>query len=548
MKERERVFELVKQGIITTEEALVLLENMATEKDEKIVKKEALDVKKAPVFKNSFDEDKSSTSDTPEQPFNEEELFGSAVDLEEAEAEAFEKFSDNEEADRQRLEKILDELATEANKTSVELDEVNVEIQGIYSELLEKEEQLMVLNTIEELDELAEEKAVERQTIEAEMIALNGSLAGLNEEKAALEEKLKVIRKEQKDSNREQWSKKFEIPNDWEESFTDFGQKMGEAGTQFGRKMGEAGTHLGRFVKETIKTVTETVNDNVDWKDISIKVPGVTTNSFKHEFFYPEITASLIDVKVANGQVTFSQWDQADLKVEADIKLYGKMDAETPFEAFLERSQIDVDEEKISFQIPNKRIKADLHFYLPAKVYDHMSVKLLNGDVSITTLEAKDLFIKSTNGNMSFEDLTATMLEVEGVNGDVKVTNCHIMDFLAESVNGNATIHSIIENANISNVNGDIKITGQGESLKKIEAKVVNGTIKVAIPQEVGIEGLVKTSIGTIKNRLTEFEVIREKTEKTNQMLQFRRYNEEQTVDVRLSTTTGSIYLKDTDQ
>lgn len=548
MKERERVFELVKQGIITTEEALVLLENMATEKDEKIVKKEALDVKKAPVFKNSFDEDKSSTSDTPEQPFNEEELFGSAVDLEEAEAEAFEKFADNEEADRQRLEKILDELATEANKTSVELDEVNVEIQGIYSELLEKEEQLMVLNTIEELDELAEEKAVERQTIEAEMIALNGSLAGLNEEKAALEEKLKVIRKEQKDSNREQWSKKFEIPNDWEESFTDFGQKMGEAGTQFGRKMGEAGTHLGRFVKETIKTVTETVNDNVDWKDISIKVPGVTTNSFKHEFFYPEITASLIDVKVANGQVTFSQWDQADLKVEADIKLYGKMDAETPFEAFLERSQIDVDEEKISFQIPNKRIKADLHFYLPAKVYDHMSVKLLNGDVSITTLEAKDLFIKSTNGNMSFEDLTATMLEVEGVNGDVKVTNCHIMDFLAESVNGDATIHSIIETANISNVNGDIKITGQGESLKKIEAKVVNGTIKVAIPQEVGIEGLVKTSIGTIKNRLTEFEVIREKTEKTNQMLQFRRYNEEQTVDVRLSTTTGSIYLKDTDQ
>lgn len=548
MKERERVFELVKQGIITTEEALVLLENMATEKDEKIVKKEALDVKKAPVFKNSFDEDKSSTSDTPEQPFNEEELFGSAVDLEEAEAEAFEKFADNEEADRQRLEKILDELATEANKTSVELDEVNVEIQGIYSELLEKEEQLMVLNTIEELDELAEEKAVERQTIDAEMIALNGSLAGLNEEKAALEEKLKVIRKEQKDSNREQWSKKFEIPNDWEESFTDFGQKMGEAGTQFGRKMGEAGTHLGRFVKETIKTVTETVNDNVDWKDISIKVPGVTTNSFKHEFFYPEITASLIDVKVANGQVTFSQWDQADLKVEADIKLYGKMDAETPFEAFLERSQIDVDEEKISFQIPNKRIKADLHFYLPAKVYDHMSVKLLNGDVSITTLEAKDLFIKSTNGNMSFEDLTATMLEVEGVNGDVKVTNCHIMDFLAESVNGDATIHSIIETANISNVNGDIKITGQGESLKKIEAKVVNGTIKVAIPQEVGIEGLVKTSIGTIKNRLTEFEVIREKTEKTNQMLQFRRYNEEQTVDVRLSTTTGSIYLKDTDQ
>ncbi|WP_314064365.1 daptomycin-sensing surface protein LiaX [uncultured Vagococcus sp.] len=540
MKERERVFELVKQGIITTEEALVLLENMATEKDEKIVKKEAQDVKKGPV--------KPSTESPADKPFDESDLFGPEKDLEEAEEEAFQKFAANEEEDRQRLEKILDELATEANKTSAELDEVNVEIQGINAAIKEKEEQLMVLNTIEELDELAEDKVAERTKIEEEISDLNANKTQLEVEKEAFEEKLKTIRKEQKEGTREQWSKKFEIPNDWEESFNDFGQKMGEAGTQFGRKMGEAGSQLGRFFKDTIKTVTETVNDNVDWKDINIKVPGVATNSFQHEFYYPETAASLIDVKVANGEVTFSTWESEDLKVVADIKLYGKMDADTPFEAFLERSQIDVDDETISFQIPNKRIRADLHFYLPTRVYDHISVKLLNGDVNVESLEAKDLFMKSTNGDMSFENLTATMLEVEGVNGDVTVSDSDIMDFLAESVNGDFVIQSKIENANISNVNGDIKVTAQKENLKKIEAKVVNGAIKVAVPKEVGIEGLAKTSLGSIKNRISEFEVIREKKEKTNQMLQFRRYNEEQTVYIRLSTTTGSVYLKDTDQ
>ena len=540
MKERERVFELVKQGIITTEEALVLLENMATEKDEKIVKKEAQDVKKGPT--------KTSTESPEDKPFDESDLFGPEKDLEEAEEEAFQKFAANEAEDRQRLEKILDELATEANKTSAELDEVNVEIQGIEAEIKEKEEQLMVLNTIEELDELAEDKVAERTKIEEELSDLNANKTQLEVEKEAFEEKLKTIRKEQKEGTREQWSKKFEIPSDWEESFTDFGQKMGEAGTQFGRKMGEAGNQLGRFFKDTIKTVTETVNDNVDWKDINIKVPGVATNSFQHEFYYPETAASLIDVKVANGEVTFSTWESADLKVVADIKLYGKMDADTPFEAFLERSQIDVDDETISFQIPNKRIRADLHFYLPTRVYDHISVKLLNGDVNVETLEAKDVFMKSTNGDMTFKNLTATMLEVEGVNGDVTVSDSDIMDFLAESVNGDFVVQSKIENANISNVNGDIKVTAQKENLKKIEAKVVNGAIKVAIPKEVGIEALAKTSLGSIKNRIGEFEVIREKKEKTNQMLQFRRYNEEQTVYIRLSTTTGSVYLKDTDQ
>ncbi|MBP1043272.1 daptomycin-sensing surface protein LiaX [Vagococcus sp. BWB3-3] len=540
MKERERVFELVKQGIITTEEALVLLENMATEKDEKIVKKEAQDVKKGPT--------KTSTESPEDKPFDESDLFGPEKDLEEAEEEAFQKFAANEAEDRQRLEKILDELATEANKTSAELDEVNVEIQGIEAEIKEKEEQLMVLNTIEELDELAEDKVAERTKIEEELSDLNANKTQLEVEKEAFEEKLKTIRKEQKEGTREQWSKKFEIPSDWEESFTDFGQKMGEAGTQFGRKMGEAGNQLGRFFKDTIKTVTETVNDNVDWKDINIKVPGVATNSFQHEFYYPETAASLIDVKVANGEVTFSTWESADLKVVADIKLYGKMDADTPFEAFLERSQIDVDDETISFQIPNKRIRADLHFYLPTRVYDHISVKLLNGDVNVETLEAKDVFMKSTNGDMTFKNLTATMLEVEGVNGDVTVSDSDIMDFLAESVNGDFVVQSKIENANISNVNGDIKVTAQKENLKKIEAKVVNGAIKVAIPKEVGIEALAKTSLGSIKNRIGEFEVIREKKEKTNQMLQFRRYNEEQTVYIRLSTTTGSVYLKDADQ
>ena len=39
MKERERVLELVKKGILTSEEALILLENMATEKDENKSKK-----------------------------------------------------------------------------------------------------------------------------------------------------------------------------------------------------------------------------------------------------------------------------------------------------------------------------------------------------------------------------------------------------------------------------------------------------------------------------------------------------------------------------
>lgn len=535
MKERERVFELVKQGIITTEEALVLLENMATEKDEKIVKKEAINVKKAtPSLEENLETAEPELSELP--------------DFDEAQEEAFQKLVESEEADRRRLEKILDELVTETNRTSVSLDEVTTEIKGIELEINEKQEELMVLNTMEELEALTMEQSQKQADLESELQELITAKQELELEKSEYAEQLSSLRKEQKETEKEQKNERFDFTEDLEETFNEFGQKFGEASSQFGRKMGVAGVQLGRFVKDTIRTVSDTVNENVDWKDINIKVPGMTSNSFQHEFYYPQTGASLIDVKVANGQVMFSTWESEDVKVEANVKLYGKMAAATPFEAFLERSQICVDEDTISFQIPNKRIKVDLHFYLPQRVYDHMSVKLLNGDVDIVDLEAKDIFLKSTNGDMLLNNVTATMLEVEGVNGNVVVKDSNIMDFLAESVNGDFIIQSMIESAGISNVNGDIKITAQKENLKKIEAKVVNGTIKVAIPEDIGVEGLAKTSIGSIKNRMSQYDVIREKNEKTNQMLQFRRFNENQTVYLSLSTTTGSIYLKDTDE
>ena len=86
------------------------------------------------------------------------------------------------------------------------------------------------------------------------------------------------------------------------------------------------------------------------------------------------------------------------------------------------------------------------------------------------------------------------------------------------------------------------------DRLKKIEASSVNGNVKVALPTTIGMDGHAKTSLGSINSRLSDYEVIREKKERTNQMLEFRRVSENEMAKIELSTTTGSIYLKDTDK
>ena len=53
MKERERILELVKEGVISTEEALVLLENSAHKEGKAAVKKEQANIQK-PILKKIF--------------------------------------------------------------------------------------------------------------------------------------------------------------------------------------------------------------------------------------------------------------------------------------------------------------------------------------------------------------------------------------------------------------------------------------------------------------------------------------------------------------
>lgn len=530
MQERDRILELVKKGILSTEEALVLLENIATEKDEKLVNREASQVKRSQATQT---EGTSSLEDV-EDEINKSFESDSTEDF-------FEKLKENERRDQEKLEEILAELTEGINEVSASIDDVSVEIEGLDKDIKEKEEEITVLNTMEDLDGLTDDKKAEREQLEKDLAYLKETKVQLVEEKEELKEQLKSFKKEQKETMKDEWKSKFDLPEDWRE-------QANETFTQVGEKVGEAGSQFGSFIKKTIESVTSSVNDNVDWKDINIKVPGVASQNFSHEFVYPENEATIIDVKVANGKVKFKTWDSPDVKVVADIKFYGRNNADTLFEAFLERSEIEVNEEKISFQIPNKRMKVDLDFYLPKRNYDHMSVKMLNGDIKLKDLDLGDIFLKSTNGEMEILNVSASMLEVEGVNGEIEVSDSQIIDFLGETVNGNIRTKADIRSNNISLINGEIRITTPKDSQpKKIEASAVNGTIKLALPETVGIDGAAKTNFGNIKNRLSRIEIVREKKDRTNQSVEFRRSVDDTLTFVNLSTTTGSILLKDTD-
>ena len=512
MNERQRILELVKKGILSTEEGLDLLESMAKAKDEAQIKQAADKV-------DSYHRDQAT---------NLVDEWETGQDTEEAKG--------SEKQDLEDLEAYFDDLATEANQISARIDEINQKKNELKAELHEKQEVLMELDTKEELDTLSEEDDDIREAVEDEIDDLKEKIAKL-EEKVAEEEELKNVQDNQSENRKERNRTRFDIPDDLKD-------QASETFSQVGEKLGEAGVQLSRLMKKTWKTVSDTVEENVDWKDFNVKVPGLVTSKFEHQFLYTDVEPTLIDIKLANGKVTLKAWDDAAIKVDAKIKLYGKMNEATPLQSLMERSQIEVNDEHISFQIPNKRVQAELVFYLPRRTYDHVAVKLLNGDLNVEEMDAKDVYAKSTNGNITFKHIDATMLEIQGVNGNIEIREGAILDSIIETVNGNIVTKAAIQNYGISLVNGDVKLTAGHDSLQKIKASSVNGNVKVSLGKTIGLEGLAKTSLGSINDRLSNYEVIREKKEKTNRLLQFRRVADDM-AKIDVSTTTGSIFLKD---
>ncbi len=570
MNERERIIDLMKKGILSTEEGLDLLEGLAKKED-----------------------DKQEYQEFASQDGEPKEVNDAPVDQPTEEAQ--------DSKEQQEAEEELEQLVEEINRYSVNLDQLNKEIDTVKSTLSEKENELKTISdkgkegfkeekqvlldrikgiqkelemirqldevdTADEMDQLKEdiqELSSELDDIEQrEEEFSDEETIGLQEEINELKERLDELnadKQEQiKNLNRtkmKQWTVKakkatasFQIPQDWKKEVSD---ELANA-----RKEIESASKgwSGSFKKgmkqvqesettQSVRSSLESVLGHLDWKSINLKLPTLAAKEYKREWTFEKSTATILDIKLANGKLTIIPSDNETIKLSAKGKLYGKIEESSPDEFFESRSTVTVDEDKVTIHIPSKRISADLELALPKRTYDYVSIVMLNGKLVTNELYAKDVFAKSTNGSLTFEGLHATMLEAKGSNGGIDIVDSELKDLLAGSVNGSISFKGSVESADVSTTNGEIKLTFMNENLIRVGATTVNGNVKMAIPESVALEGKVKTSFGKVKSRLNNTEP----NEKHEQTTLIKRINGQTPLDFKASTTTGNILLKDTD-
>ena len=508
MSERERILALVREGIITTEDAIELLENAA--------KKQGKDAMRKNKEADFIEENKKD-------PSKEKNKKTDSVE-------------ETEKKDKATFEKILGELATEISFFSSKVDEKAEALQVLRRQISLKEERRQEIATNEELDTMTVELEMEAMRLDEELGSLRSQESALREEKSGMERKMRNLKKEQLDKNVKSFGEKFGNKEEWKETADDINTRLNKFGSRIG---------------ELFSSTIDTVKDNVEWKefDFNMNVPGLVTSKFNQEFIYEKSTATILDFQLANGNITLQKWDKEDIKVNADIRIYAKFEEETPEKAFEARSTILMEEEKFTFHVPNKRVRCDIVVSLPEREYDYVAFKLLNGNVTVDDMKGKDFYIKTTNSQMTLTNLEATMLEIDGVNGGICIEDSKLIDLMAKLVNGDTTIHkSEVASSVLSLVNGDIRMTTIDKETKRIQASIVNGAIKLALPVGKSIELEASSSLGQIKNRISDVEILKQRDDKTNKYLQFRKLADTSPVMVELKTTNGNILLKDTDK
>lgn len=419
------------------------------------------------------------------------------------------------------------------NTSLTKLNQLDQQIQPLTEALKVKQEVFRELKLEAELEIISEENLLLYQQTQKEMTELEAKIKQLKREKEVVEKDFYSI---------PVWQ--TETPN-YDEAPEEFYEDEDEFEEPAVRP-DNFNSRINQLVNRTLKTVSDTVDGK--WSELKLPAVGNSGNRrFDHRFNFKDEIITDLDVKLANGSIIFKTWPKSYVMVDAEIKLHGKMYEADPMEAFMERSQLAIDDEQLLFHVHNKRVSAELTFHLPEQTYNHIKVRMLNGNLTVKNIEAEDLFVKATRGELAFKNVGAAVLEIQGTDNEISIDKGAIVDSIIETVNGSIVSTADVANFDASLVNGDIKLSVGNSELKKISANSVNGTIKVSLPTALGLEGVAKTSLGEINYRLSDFQTVRERRDAKQRLFHFRRPLENP-VQIDISSKTGNIFLKDFDR
>ncbi|MBS4200328.1 DUF4097 domain-containing protein [Bacillus sp. FJAT-49732] len=263
-----------------------------------------------------------------------------------------------------------------------------------------------------------------------------------------------------------------------------------------------------------------------------------------HTFQQADTGIERIELDVANGPVRLVSWDQPEVRIECQAKVYRYEDREDARNYFIENTVFSVEKEMLIFATQSKWMRVETAVYIPKKPYKKISVRIFNGGLTGEQLEAQYLTVKTTNGKVELSNIDGEKFDIDTVNGQIKITNSNASHLEAETVNGAIDALGQFENIDLQSFNGNIACTLTENNTNKFEAKAVTGNIKLIVPGNSSVDGDVRSNLGSYKLDLDGIDVMHEKKEIIQKQVKFKRTGtDDHVIHVLADTKTGSVNI-----
>lgn len=299
----------------------------------------------------------------------------------------------------------------------------------------------------------------------------------------------------------------------------------------FYKQMENAGERIFDFVNSALRKIKE-----IDFQfNQSVEIPHVFQQSGEG--------IDRIDIDVANGRVRVIPWEQEEVRIECQAKVYRAEDREDGRSYFLDNTIFSQDSNLLCFATKSKWMRVETVVYVPQKRYKKVSVRIFNGELTSERLECDDLIVKTTNGKVDLENISGRKLDIETVNGQIKVKESKADEVEAETINGAIDVLVSCKKAELKSFNGNITCTLK-DPAKVFEAKAVTGNIHLNVPDTAGVDGELRSNLGSYTLDLQDVNILHEKRDVIQKQMKFKRTGTEgETIHVLADTKTGSVFV-----
>lgn len=303
-------------------------------------------------------------------------------------------------------------------------------------------------------------------------------------------------------------------------------------------------------VHQKFQSTKEKIFDFVDSalrkiKDLDLDLNFGQSVDISHIFHHSDVFLKDMDMDIANGSLKLMPWNQSDVRIECQAKVYRVDNSDQARQNFLKDVIFAIEGQKLRFTTQQKWMKVDAVVYVPQAQYEKVRVRIFNGSIQGDDLNIGNFRLKTANGKIDLSSINGRKLEAETANGHIKIKQSQIDEIETETINGAIKLDGDFRHVETQTFNGNLTTNLSGNRCEYVTAKATTGSIELYIPEDAAVSGEVKTNLGGFNVLLEGIQILEEKNEVIQKLLRFQSVNPQaSTVKVFAETKTGSVTVQ----